>query len=386
MLGATVIVICVNVVLWVLTIMLMRQYARLGKIGCKQSADDIKHTSLPSVAVVILAQEEADKLEKHLTLFLNQHYPQDYQVIVVDIHSTDGTLKLLEKMEETYHNLSHSSVPASARDISMQRLAMTLGVRTACTDWVVFTQADCYPESEEWLASFMNAVTPEKNAIIGFTKYAACDNWLMQKRQFFRLWQQMVWIPFAENHYPYRADDTILAYRKEYFFSHNGFASDSKLMVGAATLLVNKNISCQQCGISISRKATLLQENPLPHTWHQEEVFFMETRRHMTYKHLYRTWYALRVLVPILFTLSCIASVILLALQQQYIIISVLAILWLYPYIVRDKAYNKTARQFNIKSCHLTLPYLCTVLPLWDMMAWIKWRFTNKREFRKKFV
>ena len=364
----------------------MLQYARLGKIGCIQSTEGIKNTTFPSVAVVIVAQEEADKLQKYLPLFLEQYYPKDYQVIVVDIHSSDDTLKLLEELEATYSHLSHSHIPASARDISMQRLAMTLGMKTACTEWVVFTQADCFPESKEWLVNFMNTELQGKNAIIGFTKYALCKSWIMKKRQFFRLWQQMVWIPFAENHYPYRADDTILAYRKDYFFSHNGFASDTKLMVGAATLLVNKNISCQQCGISIGRKATLLQENPLPHTWHQEEVFFMETRRHMTYKHLYRTWYALRVLVPILFTLSCIASVILLALQQQYIIISVLAILWLYPYIVRDKAYNKTAKQFNIKSCHLTLPYLCTVLPLWDIMAWLKWRFTNKREFRKKFV
>ena len=60
--------------------------------------------------------------------------------------------------------------------------------------------------------------------------------------------------------------------------------------------------------------------------------------------------------------------------------------MWMYPYYVRDKAFNKTAKQFDVKSYHLTLPYLCTVLPLWDMMAWIKWRFTNKREFRKKFV
>ena len=386
MLEATVIVICVTVVLWILSIILMHQYAGLGKISFKQSAEDIKYTSLPSVAVVILAQEEADKLEKHLPLFLNQHYPQEYQVIVIDIHSTDGTKKLLENMEAAYPHLSHSSVPASARDISMQRLAMTLGLKTACTDWVVFTQADCYPESQEWLASFMNAVSPEKNAIIGFTKYDTCDNWLMRKRQFFRLWQQMLWIPFAENHYPYRADDTILACRREHFFSHNGFASDSKLMVGAATLLVNKNITRRQCVVSVGRKAALLQNKPLPHTWHQEEVFFMETRRHTRYKYLYRTWYALKVLVPILFTLSCIASAILLALQQQYIIVYALAAFWLCPYIVRDIAFNKTARRLGIKTYHFTLPYLCTVLPLWDIRAWTKWRFTNKRAFRKKFV
>lgn len=384
MLGTAVIMLCVNAVLWIISIILMLHYARLGKIGRIQSTESIKNTSLPSVAVVIVAQEEADKLRKHLHLFLEQHYPADYQVIVVDIHSSDDTLKLLEEMEAAYLHLSHSSIPASARDISMQRLAMTLGMKTACNEWVVFTQADCYPETGEWLLNFMNTELQGKNAIIGFTKYVQGNSWMMKKRQFFRLWQQMLWLPFATNHHPYRADDTILAYRKDYFFEHNGFASDSKLQVGAATLLVNKNISRQQCAVSIGRKAILLQDNPLPHTWPQEEVFFMETRRHTTYKCLYRTWYAIKVLLPLLFTLSTIVCC-LLWLQNE-IVLGILTALWISIYIIRDIYFRKTTKQFDIKSYHLTLPYFCSMIPLWDIQAWLKWRFTNKREFRKKFV
>ena len=384
MLGTAVIMLCVNAVLWIISIILMLHYARLGKIGRIQSTESIKNTSLPSVAVVIVAQEEADKLRKHLPLFLEQHYPADYQVIVVDIHSSDDTLKLLEEMEAAYLHLSHSSIPVSARDISMQRLAMTLGMKTACNEWVVFTQADCFPETGEWLLNFMNTELQGKNAIIGFTKYVQGNSWMMKKRQFFRLWQQMLWLPFATNHHPYRADDTILAYRKDYFFEHNGFASDSKLQVGAATLLVNKNISRQQCAVSIGRKAILLQDNPLPHTWPQEEVFFMETRRHTTYKCLYRTWYAIKVLLPLLFTLSTIVCC-LLWLQNE-IVLGILTALWISIYIIRDIYFRKTTKQFDIKSYHLTLPYFCSMIPLWDIQAWLKWRFTNKREFRKKFV
>lgn len=362
----------------------MFHYARLGNLSRKQSIAAINYTSLPSVAVIIVAQEEADKLQKHLPLFLEQHYPSEYQVIVVDIHSSDNTLKLLEELEGEYPHLSHSSIPASARDISKQRLAMTLGVKTAYTDWVIFTQADCFPENNEWLANFMQVGTQDKNAIIGFTKYAKCNSWYMLKRQFFRLWQQMLWIPFAANHHPYRADDTLYAYRRDYFFKHNGFASDSKLLVGAATLLINKNISRRQCSISIGRKALLVQDNPLPHTWQQEEVFFMETRRHTTYKCLYRFWYAIKVLMPLLFTLSTIVSGFFW--YQNHIVVRVLAALWIFTYIVRDISFYRTTKQFSMKSYHLTLPYLCSIIPLWDILAWLKWRFTNKRAFRKKFV
>lgn len=378
------IVLCVNALLWIFTIILMIHYARLGNMSRKQSMMNHNTNLFPDISIVIVAQEEADKLRKHLPLFLEQIYPADFQVIVVDIHSSDDTLKLLEELEERYPHLSHSSIPASARDISKQRLAMTLGMKTACTEWVIFTQADCYPENKEWLTDFMHIDIHNKNAIVGLTKYVGCNNWLMRKCQFFRLWQQMLWISFAVSHHPYRADDTLLAYRKSYFFEHNGFASDSKLKVGAATLLVNRNISNKQCAISIGRKAVLIQDCPLPHKWRQEQVFFMETRRHTTFKYLYRLWYALKVLIPLLFTISTIISFVLWL--HNYMIIGFLITLWLCTYIVRDIAFHKTTTQFNIKSYHLTLPLFCSVIPLWDVKAWVTWRFTNKRAFRKKFV
>ena len=134
MLGTTVIALCINAVLWVVTIILMIHYARLGKISHRQSMVNISNPTLPSVAIIIVAQEEGDKLRRNLPVFLEQKYPKEYQVIVVDIHSTDDTLKLLEQLEEQYPQLTHSSIPASARDISMQRLAMMLGMKTACTE------------------------------------------------------------------------------------------------------------------------------------------------------------------------------------------------------------------------------------------------------------
>jgi len=384
MLETTAIVLCVNVVLWAITIMLMIHYTRLGNISRRQSMVNISNPTLPSVAIIIVAQEEADKLRKHLPVFLKQKYPSEYQVIVVDIHSTDDTLKLLEHLEEQYLHLAHSSIPASARDISKQRLAMTLGLKTACTEWVIFTQADCCPESDEWLASFMHVNTNGKNAIIGLTKYASSNNWLMRKRQFLRLWQQMQWIPFAENHHPYWADNTLLAYRKNYFFEHHGFESDSKLLVGAAPLLVNRNISNGQSAISVHNKAILVQDEPLPHTWLQERVYSIAIRKNATNKYLYNYWYAIRAWLPILYTISTIVSCIMWI--SYPFLVGALTVLWLSTHIVRDITFNRTAKQLNIKTYHIMLPFLCLAIPAWNIQAWIRWRFTNKRAFRKKFV
>lgn len=384
MLETAVIALGVNLVLWGLTMILTIHYKRLGNISRRQNTPGRSNTALPSVAVVIVAQEEAEELRRHLPVFLKQKYPAEFQVIVVDIHSTDDTLKLLEKLEEEYPQLAHSSIPSSARDISKQRLAMMLGIKTAFTEWVVFTKADCCPESEEWLTSFMQAARQGKEAVIGLTRYAQRDSMLMQKRQFLRLWRQMLWIPFAQHHHPYKAEDTLLAYRKEYFFSHHGFESDSKRLVGAAALLVNKNISNRQCAISVSPEAMLIQDNPLPYTWLQERVFDVDIYKHAAHKFLYISWYTLRILLPLLYTLSTIAACILWL--DNSIVLVTIAALWLSVGIVRDIAFNRTVRQFNMKAYHLLLPYLCSAVVVWEIHAWAKWRITSKKAFRKKFV
>ena len=85
-----------------------------------------------------------------------------------------------------------------------------------------------------------------------------------------------------------------------------------------------------------------------------------------------------------LYTLSTIISCIMW--YQNSIVMGILMALYVCTYIVRDITFNKTTRQLNIKSYHFTLPYLCSIIPIWDILAWLKWRFTNKKAFRKKFV
>jgi len=384
MLGTAVIALVTSLVLWMLTMILANHYACLGRISRRQCVEVADCPTLPSVAVVIVAQEEAEELRKHLPVFLKQKYPAEYQVIVVDIHSTDDTLKLLEKLEEEYPQLAHSCIPPSARDISKQRLAMMLGMKTACTEWVVFTKADCCPAGEDWLAHFMLAAGRGKEAVIGMTKYAQCDGLLMRKRQFLRLWKQMLWIPFAESHHPYRADDTLLAYRKEFFFSHHGFESDSKRLVGASALLVNRNISNGQCAVSVSPKAVLIQDCPLPHTWLQERVFDVDIFCHAVHKYLYGAWFTVMMLVPLMYTISTVVTCILW--RESYILTGVAVALWLSVGVFRDLKFNQTARQFDMKAFRLLLPYMCAAVPVWEIQAWVKWRLTSKKAFRKKFV
>ena len=90
------------------------------------------------------------------------------------------------------------------------------------------------------------------------------------------------------------------------------------------------------------------------------------------------------MLIPLIYMTSTVVTCILCL--ENYILTGVTAALWLCVWIVRDIVFNRTARQLNIKTFHLLLPFLCAAVPVWESQAWIKWCLTSKKVFRKKFV
>ncbi|MFC1931496.1 glycosyltransferase [Chloroflexota bacterium] len=104
------------------------------------------------VTVIIPVRNQAEKIEKCLEAVFSQSC-QPYEVLVVDGHSSDGTIERVEKfpakiLYEDYHTRSG---------------ACQVGVEHAMGEYVVFTDADCIPH-QDWLA---NLVGGFNDGIIG---------------------------------------------------------------------------------------------------------------------------------------------------------------------------------------------------------------------------
>ena len=112
---------------------------------------------LPPLSVILCARNEAENLRKILPAILEQDYPQ-FEVIVINDASTDETEDILGMMEEKYPHLYHSFTPDSARYISHKKLALTLGIKASKHDWLVFTETNCMPASNQWLKIMANII------------------------------------------------------------------------------------------------------------------------------------------------------------------------------------------------------------------------------------
>lgn len=367
--------------LWIASILTAIHFLRLGRISKKEN---IQPPLSQPVSIIITTHEQCDLLRKNLPLILAQDFSAGYEVIVVDMLSTDDTQNYLERMEEDYPYLHHTSIPSTARDISMHRLALTLGVRSACYEWLVFTNADCQPSGSGWLSALTSHCTETVDAVLGFTRYADVKGWNACRCQFFRLWQQMLWLPCARHHAPYRADGSCLCYRKSIFLNHHGFASHANLIAGAETLMVNQNIRKKRCSINVHPEAITIQEIPQKRFWSQERLFFMETREHMRHFFLYRIWYAMNACTPVLYTL-CTLALCIYFIPNPYVLIP-LVLFWIIQHVCSIVCFNYTARQMGVSPFIFSFPWMLHRIPCWDIQAWLAHRFTKKQTFRKKFV
>lgn len=99
----------------------------------------------PSVDIVVPARNEADVLTQTLPTWLNQDYPGDWRIVLVDDHSADGTGRLALSLAENAGLPSRLRVVA-APDLSPgwsgKVAAMNAGVVQGESDYVLFTDAD----------------------------------------------------------------------------------------------------------------------------------------------------------------------------------------------------------------------------------------------------
>lgn len=275
------ITICCLLVLFALTTPLCNGLSRRPA----RQKDSDGQAANPSFSIVITAHDKAKELERNLPLFLSQEYENDVEVIVVNESSTDETDDVLKRLKTGHPNLYTTFIPDSSHYISRKKLAMTIGVKAAHNDWIVFTDADCRPASPQWLSAIATHCGEGADAVLGYTNY---DHYAKPYYRFERLLTACHCLRAASKGATYRYNGNCIALRRKTFMENNGFQNNLKYLRGEYDFLANDYARPSRTSIAIELEAHTIQDAPTRKQWANTNVFFMETRRHLKRKRVFR--------------------------------------------------------------------------------------------------
>ena len=110
-------------------------------------------------------------------------------------------------------------MPEQTQIISRKKLALTIGIKAAKHELLLFTDADCRPRSSFWITEVVCRFTPNTEFVLGYGAYLPQKGLLSHLISYDTLFIAMQYMGFAFRGKPYMGIGRNLAYRKETFFS-----------------------------------------------------------------------------------------------------------------------------------------------------------------------
>ncbi len=230
---------------------------------------------LPPVSVIICANNEAENLQNLLPEILKQDYP-DFQVVVVNDCSEDNSEEILGQLKINHSNLYYTNISKDPIYRHGKKLAVTLGIKAAKYEHLIFTDADCYPKSDKWLRSLAKHFN-NKQIIIGVSPYRQEKGLLGQAVGYETLQTAISYISSALRQSTYMGVGRNMGYTKQLFYDNKGFSGHTHILSGDDDLFINKAATKNNVAVCISENSIV---ESIPETsWNE---WMKQKRRHLT--------------------------------------------------------------------------------------------------------
>ena len=193
------------------------------------------------VSVVVAARNEQENIGNCLQALVHQSYPSDrYEVIIVDDRSTDETATIVDQYCQQYRNAKLIMVKELPDRISPKKHALDKGIRAAKGDIILTADADCIPKPG-WIAAMVSYFEPEVGLVAGFSPLVkdARETIFSRLVTLDSLSLAAVSAGSFGMGKPMTCNGRNLAYRKETFYSVDGFKQIQNFISGDDDLFLH---------------------------------------------------------------------------------------------------------------------------------------------------
>jgi cellulose synthase/poly-beta-1,6-N-acetylglucosamine synthase-like glycosyltransferase len=259
------------------------------------------------VSVIICARNEAENLRNFLPSILEQDYPS-YEVIVVNDCSEDSSYDVLGEFLLQYPNLRVSTIAKDPKFTHYKKFAQFIGIKAATNELLIFTDADCQPESDKWLLKMAENFDSKTAVVLGYGGYLNEKGILNKYIRFDSMFIAVQYFGMAIRGIPYMGVGRNLAYRRSVFFRNKGFGTHNHIISGDDDLFVNSIASGSNTKVEFRAGS---HTRSVPSSTFSE--FIKQKQRHFSTAKYYKTVHQLLLLLEpttrILFYVTFVISI-----------------------------------------------------------------------------
>ncbi|MGL4909547.1 MAG: glycosyltransferase [Bacteroidales bacterium] len=215
----------------------------------------LQQETIEPVSLVIRTKNEYHNLKKNLPLFLGQNHPK-FEVIVVNDASSDETEELLYTLKPQYKNLVITTIEQEAKFLHNKKLAITIGIKAARYDCILFTEPDCTPPSNQWLQTMQKGIG-QGEILLSYCRKPRANGLANSIMRCDDVISATYWLYAAMQGKPYRGDLKNMGFRQNLFLSKKGFAHYNSFQSSEETIFLCRNGNKENTKIILDKNAIL---------------------------------------------------------------------------------------------------------------------------------
>ena len=192
-------------------------------------------TTVAPLSVLIYIKNDAAVLEDFLKRIIQLEDFQKHQFLFVNHSSYDDSEEILEQFEIKYSNAKLVNVENKEAFWGSKRYAITLGIKQASNEKLIFISPNTFFENNEWLTNTSHAL--HNDFLIGYNGFTKEKGFFNILTRFYTLSQEMYHLGLGSLGKSIILNDNNIGYTSSLFFEHNGFNKRIKQYVGTQSLL-----------------------------------------------------------------------------------------------------------------------------------------------------
>jgi len=256
-------------------------YFLFSKFSMAKAPKSYAHTDFP-VSVIICAKNESDNLRRFIPMILEQEH-SNFELIIINDASSDETQEVIEEFMQIDSRVKTVEVANNEAFWSNKKYSLTLGIKKAQHPRLLFTDADCYPASKQWLSLMTRYLSDTKQLVLGYGAYEKEKGLLNKMVRFETALTAIQYFSYANVGIPYMGVGRNLAYTSQLFYQHSGFMSHMKIPSGDDDLFVNEAATANN--IVVMDQPEAFTYSIPKKTWKSWKI---QKKRHITTSKYYR--------------------------------------------------------------------------------------------------